>query len=124
VQALAEPIDPLAFARLYREPAQGHVAPRVLHFEGLRDRYTPEVSSEALAVALRAQPVTPLVRPIVGFTLLGIAAPSSDTAARAPASDRLFAQYAPKNGRDGHFVLYDVPGASDRFRDLLRAASP
>lgn len=114
VQGLADPIDPLAFARLYREPAPGRVAPRVLHFEGLRDRYTPEVSAEALAVALHAAPVTPLARPVVGLSLLG-----------APASrDRLFAQYAPKKGREGHFVLYDVPGASGHFRELLRAAVP
>lgn len=129
VQNLADPIDPLAFARLYREPPPGRTAPKILHFEGLRDRYTPEVAAEALAVALRARPVTPLVRPVTGLVLLGLQAPGSGSPPAPPLpgaapTDRLFAQFAPARGREGHFVLYDVPGASDLFRDLLRAAAP
>lgn len=125
VQNLADPIDPLAFARLYREPPPGRTAPKILHFEGLRDRYTPEVAAEALAVALRASPVTPLARPVTGLVLLGLQAPGSDPPPPGAAhTGRLFAQFAPARGREGHFVLYDVPGASDLFRDLLRAAAP
>lgn len=125
VQSLAEPIDPLAFARLYRDPPPGRDPPRVLHFEGLRDRYTPEVSSEALAVALRAQPITGLVRPVRGLALLGLASPDGGRAAALAGSPgRLFAQYAPRPGGEGHFVLYDIPAASDLFRAFLAALRP
>lgn len=125
VQSLADPIDPLAFARLYREPPPGRAAPKVLHFEGLRDRYTPEVSAEALAIALHARPVLPMLKPVAGLALLGLHGPDAGAPrAAAPPADRLFAQFAPDRGRDGHFVLYDVPRASDLFRDLLRAAAP
>ncbi len=110
VQSLADRIDPLAFARHYWEPLPGRAPQRVLHFEGLRDGYTPEISAEALAVALRAAPAVPLVKPVRGLALLGPLA----------AGERQFAQYLPKASPDGHFVLYYEVGPSDVFRDFLR----
>ena len=111
VQSLADRIDPLAFARHYWDPLPGRAPQRVLHFEGLRDGYTPEISAEALAVALRAAPAVPLVKPVRGLALLG-----------PPAGrERQFAQYMPKASPDGHFVLYYEVGPSDVFRDFLRA---
>jgi hypothetical protein len=112
VQNLADPIDPLAFARYYWDPLPGRAPQRVLHIEGLQDSYSPDVASEALAVALHAQPRFPLVKPIVGLALV-----------QGPVSaDRQVAQYAPSAGHDGHFVLYYEPGASDAFREFLRAS--
>ena len=110
VQNLADRIDPLAFARHYWDPLPGHAPQRVLHFEGLRDGYVPEVSAEALAIALRARPTFPLVKPIPGLALLATPAEG----------DRWIAQYAPRVGSDGHFVLYDEPGADEVFRRFLR----
>ena len=86
---------------------------RVLHFEGLRDGYVPESSAEALAVALRARPRTPLVKPIPGLALLDAAASTSD---------RQIAQYKANSTFDGHFVLYNEPAASLAFREFLRAS--
>jgi len=110
LQNLADPIDPIAFARHYWDPLPGMAQQRVLHFEGLRDGYNPEVASEALAIALRAQPRLPLIKPIPGLALLN----------GKLSADRQIAQYAPHGGRDGHFVLYHEAGASDDFRAFLR----
>ena len=114
VQNLADPIDPLAFARHYWDPLPGHNAQKVLHFEGLHDGYNPDAASEALAVALHVTPASPLVRPIPGLSLL----------AATPSSDRRIAQVAPTQGEDGHFVLYHEQAASEAFRGFLRSAAP
>lgn len=122
VQSLADRIDPLAYARRYRERS----SPAILHIGGLRDRYTPPVSAEALAIALRARPLLPLIKKVPGLDLLGLEpwALSPDDLATRALPPRSFLQLSPKAGLDGHFVLYDIPVASLAFRSLLRAARP
>ncbi len=115
VQNLADPIDPGAFARYYWDPLPGHGTQKVLHFEGLRDGYSPNEASELLAAALHLSPAAPLVRSIRALSLLPSAAMSPE---------RMFVQLAPTPGKDGHFVLYDEPPASEAFRAFLRAAAP
>ncbi|MFO0588562.1 MAG: hypothetical protein U0441_13520 [Polyangiaceae bacterium] len=113
-EGLADPIDPLAFARYYWDPLPGRAPQKVLLFEGLRDSYNPEAASEALAVALHVQPTIPLVRAPAGLAL-----------SRGPTSpDRVLAQLAPNAGEDGHFVMYDEPIAGDLVRAFLRRAAP
>jgi hypothetical protein len=112
VRNLADPVDPIAYARYYWDPLPGRRPQKVLLFEGLRDGYSPEIASEALAVALRARPLAPLVKPIARLDLL----PSPGNA------DRAIVQFAPKLSPDGHFVLYHERGASDDFRAFLQKA--
>jgi hypothetical protein len=118
VQTLADPIDPASYARLYWEPLPGRRAPRVLHFEGLDDTFNPPVTAELLAVALRAQPIARLARPVAG---LGAPAASLAAALAGDGPARLFGQYRPTHGENGHFVLYEEPGAADVVRRFLRA---
>jgi hypothetical protein len=112
VQMLADPIDPASYARLYLDARRGP-RPRLLHYEGLGDTFTPPVTAEALAVALQATAVTPLVKPI---PWLG---PHSDS---APMPPRAFAQFSPTRRENGHFVLYREPGAAKLAMRFWREA--
>lgn len=119
VQALADPIDPQTYARLYWDPPPGRAKQNVLHFSGIRDTYTPPATADALAIALRATPLAPLARPVPSFDLAELVARPF---ARGDGGTRAFAQYDSTAGENGHFVLYHEPGASDLVRELFRTA--
>lgn len=114
VQNMADPIDPIAFGRYYWDPLPGRAPRKVLHIEGLHDSYNPPSAAEALAVAMRAESVGALLRPVEGLALLG--------AVSTP--DRKLIQIDPPPGVDGHFVLYEVPRAQDALREFLRTIAP
>ncbi|MBK8258156.1 MAG: hypothetical protein IPK82_36505 [Polyangiaceae bacterium] len=113
VQNLADPIDPLAYARLFWQSPAPQTPPFLLHVEGLRDRYTPEASAEAYAIALRAETVGPVPKPIPLLPLARSRSPQTP-------ANRWLAQFAPDPGQEGHFVLYRKPDASILFRHMLR----
>ncbi|MCS6902182.1 MAG: hypothetical protein RMJ98_21335, partial [Myxococcales bacterium] len=72
--------------------------------------YTPNVSAEALAVALAATPLAPLLRPARGFELLGLRPASAVSGnARGGQATIALAQLMPTQGEDGHFVMYREP---------------
>jgi hypothetical protein len=108
VQALSDPIDPQSYAWLYHAPG---LPPRsVLHVEGLGDSYTPNISAEALAVALAATPLAPLLQPPRGLDLLGLKpAPEVTGNARGGQATIALVQMAPTHREDGHFVIYREP---------------
>jgi predicted esterase len=118
LQTLADPIDPASYARLYWEPLSGRRPQMVLHYEGVSDTFTPPVTAETLAVALKATPIDELVRPVPG---LGAPASWSELLRRGEAP-RAFVQLASTRGEDGHFVLFHEPGAPELLRTFLRAA--
>ena len=108
-QTIADPIDPASYGRFYWEPRAGRVAERVLHFEGVSDTYNPKEGAEALAIALHATEVGPIVHPVPGIGLVSSRAPNA-----------VFAQFASTRGEDGHFVLYYEPAAAELLREFLR----
>lgn len=112
VQLLADPADPQTYARAYREPAPGKGPTSVLHLEGLGDGYNPEPAAEALAAALGAVPLAPLLKPFPALDLLALR-PSTTVRGNAGggASTIAFVQLAPTHGEDGHFVMYEEPAA-------------
>lgn len=122
VQALADPIDPLSYARFYWDPLPGRAPRPVLHYEGLDDTYTPGVTAEALAIALHATPLAPMPEPVawLGPATVGLA----PLLARGEPA-RAFAQMRPTRGENGHFVLYREPEGGELamqfFRAVLRA---
>ena len=117
VQTLADPIDPQSYARLYWDPLPGRRPQSVLHYEGMSDTYAPAVTAEALAVALRATPVAPAVKPPVGLS------PESrlDELLAHASPVRALAQFRSTKGENGHFVLYREPGAADLAMEFMRA---
>jgi hypothetical protein len=73
------------------------------------DTYNPKEGAEALAIALHATAVGPIVHPVPGIGLVPSRAPNA-----------VFAQFASTRGEDGHFVLYYEPAASQLLREFLR----
>ncbi len=117
VQTLADPIDPSSYARLYWEPLPGRRPQSVLHYEGMTDTFSPPASAEALALALRATPLSPVVKPLPG--LRATAELLSELLGR-PGPVRAFAQFRSTRQENGHFVLYYEPGAADLAREFMR----
>jgi hypothetical protein len=110
LQTLADPIDPASYARYYWQPLPGHAPQSVLCYEGMTDTYAPPVTAEALAVALHATPVAPVIKRLPWLS--SPEAPLPDLLRRG-GPVRAFAQFASTRGENGHFVLYEEPGAAD-----------
>ena len=119
VQTLADPIDPQSYARLYWDPAPGRQPPGALLVEGMGDSFSPPRASEALAVALRAVPVAPVLKQL---PWLGPPAESLD-ALLAPRPSRALVQLRPTQGENGHFVLFMKPGAGELVVRFLRGVT-
>jgi hypothetical protein len=124
VQSLIDPADPQSFARLYRDPLPGRSPQNVLHYGGLTDTYSPPESAAALATALRAAPLSPLLVQVPGLRVLGIT-PAEGLlrgnlgGGKATAA---FVQLASTRGEDGHFVLFHEPPAADLAMQFMRSA--
>jgi hypothetical protein len=125
VQTLSDAIDPQSYARFYRDPLPGRRPQSVLHFEGVGDRYNPQEAAEALAIALRAQPLGRLDRAVEGLSLLGLR--PSDAPLRGNASGGkatiAFSQLTPTHGEDGHFVIYHEPDGGRLIRQFIHAVA-
>jgi hypothetical protein len=117
LQTLADPIDPATYARFYWEPPPGRRAPSVLHVEGLGDSFTPPVTAEALALALRATPIARSPAPVAG---LPAPAALADLARRGAL--RAFLLLAPTRAENGHFVLYYEPLGAEAAMEFMRLA--
>jgi hypothetical protein len=117
VQTLADPIDPASYARFFWDPLPGRRAPSVLHYEGMSDTYTPPVTAEALAVALRATPLAPVVKPL---PWLGVREAALGVELEKPGPPRLFAQFRSTRQENGHFVIYHEPEAMEIARAFMR----
>jgi hypothetical protein len=122
LQTLADPIDPGSYARFYWQPLPGHGMQSVLSYEGMTDTYAPPVTAEALAVALHATPLSPVLKPVTWLS--SPETPMSDLLRRA-GPVRAFAQFAATRGENGHFVIYVEPGAADlAMQFIARAVGP
>jgi hypothetical protein len=124
VQALIDPVDPQSFARLYRDPLPGRNPQNVLHYGGLTDTYNPPEAASALATALRAAPLSPLLVQVPGLRILGITPTEgllrgNIAGGRATAA---FVQLASTRGEDGHFVVFNEPPAADLAMQFMRSA--
>lgn len=75
IQQLLEPADPLNYARLLqREPPQGQTPRHLLLTEGIVDHYTPNVTTEALALAVNVPLVGTVYRPVPALDQFGVKA--------------------------------------------------
>jgi predicted esterase len=125
VQMYFEPGDPGNYARgFFREPGAAQPAKNVFLSLGLVDHYTPLPTIMALAVAMGVQPVTPVLEPVAGMDLLGLApatAPVTGNVAGGAATG-VVCEYQAAAGDDGHFVLFDVPAARAAYARFLATA--
>ncbi|MEO7091982.1 MAG: hypothetical protein ABI175_01950, partial [Polyangiales bacterium] len=121
VQTVIDPADPLHYyPHLVLAPFAGHTPKSVFMTEGVAadgsgDSFAPPRTIEAGAIAGRFPLFNPVVRDIPELTkTLGIPAvggPLKGNAAGGKATVAL-AQFTPKAGRDGHFVVFDIPEAT------------
>ncbi len=119
-QTLADPVDPVVYARLYREPLPGYRAVPVLHFEGVADTFVAPASAEALALALGATPLMPVVHKVPG---LGPPERDLEHLAAKSLGFRALAQFESTWGENGHFVIYKEADASRLAMEFLRVVS-
>lgn len=136
-QTIVDASDPVHYgAFITTSPRAGFAPKSIFQTEGIGadgsgDTYAPPHGIEALAVSMRLPRVSPGVRPIVEAQWAGLgdlAIPSSGVTgnlANGRATGAI-AQFSPKPGSDGHFVVFNIPEARSQAalfcRDL--AAEP
>ncbi len=115
----------LALLQMYMERADSvsyarRLATDVFISEGLIDRFTPVPSIEALATAMRVDPVSPMKREVMGLTLAG------RSVLEAPVSGNwdgggtgVLLQYDEAPDSDGHFVIFDREDARQQSTQFL-----
>ena len=115
IQTFIEPSDAVNYGRLIiDEPPQGCTAKSIYQSQGIVDRYTPPDLMEALGISMGLTWVEPEIIETPGFTLAEqpnpVARPISGNKANGEATG-VFVQYAAPEGRDGHFVVFDLEEA-------------
>ena len=115
----------LALLQMYMERSDSvsyarRLATDVFISEGLVDRYTPVPSIEALATAMRVDPVSPVQSEVTGLTLAGrhvLDAPVTGNWDGGATGVLLQYQEAPDS--DGHFVIFDREDARQQSTQFL-----
>ena len=124
LEAFIEPGDPTNYGRyIFREPPTGQSPKDVFQTEGFIDHYAPIQTIEAFGTSMGVQPFNPLIAPIAGTTLRGLAPlnpPVSNnlTIGGVPVT-AVIGQYKAPPGDDGHFVIFDVPQATSAYTNFL-----
>ncbi len=130
-QTIADPSDGIHYARaIVRAPRAGFAAKSLLMTEGVRangtgDSYAPPRGIEALATASGVPGRLPQIHPSPFAEWLGLdplevpSAGLSGNLADGKASGAL-TQYDADLASDGHFVVYEVPGARADVAEFLR----
>jgi hypothetical protein len=84
----------------------------------MTDTMAPPVTAEALAVALHATPLSPVVK---ALPWLRATEGTLDELLGRPGPARAFAQFRSTRSENGHFVIYYEPGAADLAVAFMRA---
>ena len=127
LQTLVDPSDPQHYARfIVREPRPSTQPAHVFQTQGFVDHYAPPDGIEALAVAIGLPLTSPVLHPQPSYDLTG--APVATLPLRAnvaAASGHVtgsWMQFNSAAGSDGHFVVFDIPGARLRAAAFLGSA--
>ncbi len=121
MQGFFDPVDPLNYAQYIgaRQIADVTTPRHVLHTIGIGDTFTPQLTLQTMAVALRTDVVSPLIEDFRNRTITPIEPPVSDN--KSVGGQRftvLSRQYEPAD-YDGHFVLFQNPQAIDDMLEFL-----
>jgi len=126
LQMWVERSDPINYAPLMvRKPALGptgaRLAPRnIFQTEGYTDTYSPNLGIEAFATALGGDIVmTRDAQEIEGVTLRDRAIKTAPITNNLNGKTAVLAQYKQEAGSDGHFVVFDIPAASQQAAKFL-----
>ncbi|MSP26248.1 MAG: hypothetical protein EXR75_14050 [Myxococcales bacterium] len=131
-QAVVDAVDPIHYAQYaVVAPREGFLAKSIYMSEGIGpdgigDSYTPPHGTEAHALAMGLPLVLPAQRDVPEFALGG---PGTVTIGAGGLAGNLAAgtatgalvQWAPKAGKDGHFVVFDDAAAREQILTFLRS---
>jgi hypothetical protein len=137
LQSMVDAADPLQYGGIIaRTPRAGYAPKSIFQTEGtgpdgVGDSYAPPHGIEALSVAIGLPRQLPGVKPIVEAGWAGIADVTipaeglSGNIGEGRASGVL-AQFVPTAGKDGHFVIFNIPEARSQAASFLAnlAADP
>lgn len=136
-QSIVDASDPIHYgAFITTSPRQGFAPKSIFQTEGIAadgtgDSYAPPHGIEALSVAMSLPRIAPGIRPIAEAGWAGLADVTvGASGVRGNLADGratgALAQFAPKRGSDGHFVVFDVPEARAQAASFCRdlAADP
>lgn len=128
LQFLVDPSDPVNYGRyIVREPRAGVHAKHIFQTQGFVDTYAPPEGIAALARSIAIPLVAPMPHPdpLFGLTGVGTAmlpARNNVVLAGGAAVTGAWMQFDAPMGRDGHFVVFSVPGARLRAAAFLGSA--
>lgn len=120
VQTIIDPADPVHYyPGMARSPFAGHSPKSVFMTEGINadgtgDNYAPPRTIESGAIAGGFPLLSPVVYDVPEITQLDGVAPATPPVKGNAAGGKTtvgLAQFPPKAGSDGHFVVFDIPRA-------------
>ncbi|MBX3191298.1 MAG: hypothetical protein KF819_30150 [Labilithrix sp.] len=137
VQTIIDAADPLHYgAAITRAPRTGFAPKSIYQTEGVSadgtgDTYAPPHGIELLSVAIGLPRHAPGIKPIreaqwCGLDDLTVTAEGVSGNLGDGQASGVLAQFAPRPGRDGHFVIFDLPQARAQAAGFLAnlAADP
>lgn len=128
LQALIDPSDPVNYGRfIVREPRMGMHSKHVFQTQGFVDNFTAIESMAALARSIGLPLVEPVLYADALFPLTGVGgttlpARNNLVGAGGAMVTAAWMQFNAPTGRDGHFVVFSVPGARLRAARFLGSA--
>lgn len=127
LQHLVDPSDPANYGRyILREPRAMNHPKHIFQTQGFIDHYAPPRGIAALAMSQGLPLALPVLHPDSDYDLSGL---TVTLPARANVTTPLGAvtavweQFDAPPGRDGHFVVFDVPDARSRSAAFLGSAA-
>ncbi len=126
IQFFIEPADPLNYGRTFIHEPLADMAPKhIFVSQGWTDHYTPPLLTEALAVAIGLELVSPWIedqpRLILGGQTTGLNRPVTGNLLGGSVTGVML-QYLSWGDADGHFVVFDNPNANQDYRHFLGTA--
>jgi hypothetical protein len=125
-----DPADPMNFARsISWQPEAGHMAKHLFQTFGLDDTYAPPKTLEIFGVAAQVgvaqhhASVTDSADFPLGNSMELAGGVTGNRVLEGQQITVGLRKYAPPSGKDGHFVVFDVPDANTDMTQFLAAAA-
>ena len=128
LQMLVDPSDPVNYGRfIIREPRPTMHPAHIFQTQGFVDHYAPPAGIAALALSIGVPLTLPLVHPepstsLVGDGLLAVLPLHGNLGTPMNPITASWMQFESEVGSDGHFVVFDIPGARLRAAAFLGSA--
>ncbi len=123
-QTLADPADPVNYGRfIVHEPRPGMHPKNIFQTQGFIDHYAPPPAIAALALSIGLPLTGTIVRPEPAYPLTGLTVQPLPLHNNLAGTTGAWMQFVSAPGSDGHFVVFDIPGARLRAAAFLGTAA-